>query len=236
MIRGSYNRGFAAPNLPTLYAPSQYTVDSLPGRLDPYLAQTLGTAQYVMRNYSSGNTKLKPITSTGKSAGVVLEVPKVKGLSLTADYWQIAQQDVVGSRIDNQILDSDNALLRALHASQLAAGRAISQIDLGSGTTNYKGDPAIVRDAPTAQDIAAFKVVQRGQPPAQQAAVVGTIFSRSAPYENIARGFASGVDFERRLSAAASSRSAGLSFITEWSYLIKSHQTRDSGGRNSHHH
>src|SRR6185503_9888914 len=131
MVRGSYNRGFAAPNLPTLYAPSQYTIDSLPGRVDPYQSQTIGTAAYVMRNYSAGNTKLKPITSTGKSAGIVLEVPKVKGLSVTVDYWQIDQQDVVGSRLDTQLLDADTALLRAYTQTQLAAGRTISQIDLG---------------------------------------------------------------------------------------------------------
>jgi iron complex outermembrane recepter protein len=229
MIRGAYNRGFAAPNLPTLHAPSQYTIDSLPGRLDPYLAQTLGTAQYVMRNYSSGNTKLKPITSIGKSAGIVLDVPKLKGLSLTADYWQITQQDVVGSRTDNQILDSDNALLRAFTASQLAAGRAINQIDLGSGTTSYKGDPAIVRDAPTPSEIAAFDAFNAGKPPSQQAAVVGTISSRSAPYENIARGFASGVDFSVTylLPPLWLGR---VSFVSEWTYLIKSQLTRELAG------
>ncbi|MES2692530.1 MAG: TonB-dependent receptor, partial [Verrucomicrobiota bacterium] len=84
MVRGSFNRGFAAPNLPTLYAPSQFTVDSLPGRVDPYRQQILGDPAYVMRNYSSGNTKLKPVITEGRSAGIVLEVPKVRGLSITA--------------------------------------------------------------------------------------------------------------------------------------------------------
>jgi iron complex outermembrane recepter protein len=229
MARASYNRGFAAPNLPTLHAPSQFTIDSLPGRIDPYLSQTLGTAQYVMRNYSSGNTKLKPITSTGKSAGLVLEVPKVKGLSFTADYWQIEQQDVVGARLDNQILDSDNALLRAYTASQLAAGRAINQIDPGSGTPGYKGDPAIERQAPTPQEIAAFAAFNATRPPAEQAAAVGTILSRSAPYENIARGFASGVDFSVAylLPPFPSGR---ISFVSEWSYLIKTSLTRNPPG------
>ncbi|MGH7945641.1 MAG: TonB-dependent receptor domain-containing protein, partial [Opitutaceae bacterium] len=229
MVRASFNRGFAAPNLPTLYAPTQYTVDGLPGRLDPYLAQTLGTAQYVMRSYSSGNAQLKPITSTGKSAGVVLEVPKVSGLSLTADYWQIDQQNVVGARTDSQILDADNALLRAYTRARLAAGRTINQIDLGSGTANYKGDPAIVRNAPSEREIAAFSAYNAGRPASQQAAVAGTIFSRSAPYENIARGFASGVDFGMAylLPAAPWGR---LSLSTDWSYIIESRQTRTPSG------
>ena len=229
MLRGSYNRGFAAPNLPTLYAPSQYTIDSLPGRNDPYLSQTIGMGSYPMRNYSSGNTKLKPITSTGKSAGIVLEIPKVKGLSVTADYWQIDQKDVVGSRLDTQILDSDNALLRAYTQAQLAAGRTISQIDLGSGTTNYKGDPAIVRNPPSPQDIANFNAYNASRPAAQQAAVVGTVLSRSAPYENIAQAYASGIDLS--LAYLLPSFPVGrVSFNTEWSYLIKTTQTRTPPG------
>jgi outer membrane receptor protein involved in Fe transport len=229
MVRGSANRGFAAPNLPTLYAPTQYTIDSLPGRVDPYLSQTVGTAAYVMRNYSSGNSRLKPITSEGGSAGLVLEVPKVKGLSVTADYWKIEQSDVVGSRLDTQILDSDNALLRAYTAAQLAAGRSIAQIDLGSGTANYRGDPAIVRNAPTAQDIAAFAAYNANRPSSQQAAVVGTVFSRSAPYENIAKGHASGVDLSLayQLPALPVGR---IAFVTDWSYLIKSYQIRSPAG------
>jgi outer membrane receptor protein involved in Fe transport len=229
MIRGSYNRGFAAPNLPTLYAPNQYTIDSLPGRNDPYLSQTIGTGSYVMRNYSSGNTKLKPITSIGKSAGIVLEVPKVKGLSVTADYWEIEQKDVVGSRLDTQILDSDNALLRAYTQAQLAAGRTISQIDLGSGTANYKGDPGIERNAPTPQDIAAFAAYNASRPASQQAAVVGTVLSRRAPYENIAQANASGIDLS--LAYLLPPMSVGrFSLTTEWSYLIKTQQTRTPPG------
>jgi hypothetical protein len=159
----------------------------------------------------------------------VLEVPKIKGLSVTADYWKIEQSDVVGSRLDTQILDSDNALLRAYTASQLAAGRTISQIDLGSGTASYKGDPAIVRNAPTAQDIAAFAAYNANRPAAQQAAVVGTIFSRSAPYENIAKGHASGMDFSLAYQLP-DLRAGRFALNTEWSYLIKTYQLRAGAG------
>ncbi len=229
MVRGSFNKGFAAPNLPTLYAPSQFTVDSLPGRVDPYRQQTLGDAAYVMRNYSAGNTKLKPVTSEGKSAGIVLDVPKLKGLSITADYWEIDQADLVGSRTDVQILESDNQLIRAYTAEQLAAGRTIAQIDIGSGTANYRGDPAIVRNAPTAQDIAAFAAYNAGRPASQQVATVGTVFSRSAPYENVARAFASGVDFS--VAYLLPGREFGrLSFTSDWSYLIKNYQLRAGTG------
>jgi hypothetical protein len=229
MLRAAHNRGFAAPNLPTLHAPRQFTVDNLPGRVDPYFAHTIGSGQYVMRSYSSGNAQLKALTSTGESAGIVLEVPKVKGLSVSVDYWKIEQQDVVGARTDAQILDSDNALLRAYTTAQLAAGRAITEIDLGSGTANYKGDPAIVRNAPTPQEIAAFASFNASRPPAQQAAAVGTILSRSAPYENIARGTASGIDFSVAYQLPAA-RWGRVSIKTDWCYFIESKQTRMPAG------
>jgi hypothetical protein len=34
---------------------------------------------------------LQPETSTGKSAGIVVEVPFVKGLSISVDYYEVRQ-------------------------------------------------------------------------------------------------------------------------------------------------
>lgn len=226
MVRASANKGFTAPNLPTLYAPTQFTVDSAPGQIDVY-RQLAGPSdnRYSMRNYSSGNPKLQPATSEGRSAGVVVEVPKVKGLVLTADYWQIEQANVIGSRSADQILNSDNALLTAYVQSQLAAGRTAAQIDLGSGTSNYKGDPAVVRFAPSATDIAAYAAANAGKPASQQLPVAGLIFSRTANYENIAKGYASGVDLS--LSYQLPSLPIGrLALNTDWSYLIRTYQFR----------
>ena len=125
MVRASYNQGFAAPNLPTLYAPTRFTVDSAPGQTDVYRNQTVGNATYVMKRYSTGNLALQPVTSVGKSAGVVLEVPVIKGLTVTADYWQIDQSNVIGSYSDSQLFNSDAAKLNAFIQSQLAAGKTI---------------------------------------------------------------------------------------------------------------
>ncbi|MCX6955742.1 MAG: TonB-dependent receptor [Verrucomicrobia bacterium] len=229
MVRASFNEGFTAPNLPTLYAPSQFTVDSAPGNLDPYRNAAIGEGQYSMRNYSAGNTKLQPTTSIGKSLGVVLEVPKVKGLSVTADYWQIDQSNVIGSRSANQILASDQNILNAYVASQIAAGKTASQIDLGSGTANYKGDPAIARFVPSATDIAAFNAANASKPASQQLPVVGQVLSRTANYENIAKGYASGVDLSLnyQLPVLPVGR---ISLNTEWSYLIRSYQFRALAG------
>jgi outer membrane receptor protein involved in Fe transport len=226
MVRGSYNQGFTAPNLPTLYAPSQFTVDSAPGQVDTY-RNLAGAAesQYSMRNYQAGNIKLRPATSIGKSFGVVFEVPKVKGLAVTADYWSIEQANVIGSRSAAQILNSDAALLNAYVTAQLAAGRTIAQIDLGSGTANYQGDKAIVRFAPDAADVAAYTAANAGKPAAQQRPIAGKILSRSANYENIAKGYANGIDLSLgyQLPTLPLGR---VSLNTDWSYLIRTYQFR----------
>lgn len=229
MLRLSRNEGFAAANLPTLYAPTQYTVDTAPGQIDPYRNQAINDPAYVQRGYSAGNRNLLPIESKGESAGLVLEIPRLKGLSLTADYWKIEQKNEVGSRVAPQILDSDNALLRASTQAQLAAGRTLAQIDLGSGTVNYRGDPAIVREPVSAADRAAFDAANAGKPLSQQVAPVGRIISRSAAYENLAEGYASGVDFGLIYLVPALPLGR-LSLHTEWSYLIKTYQRRTPAG------
>ncbi len=230
MVRASFNEGFTAPNLPTLYAPSQFTVDSAPGTLDPYRNAAIGEGQYSMRSYSTGNPKLKPTTSIGKSVGLVLEVPKVKGLSITADYWQIDQTNVIGSRSASQILNSDQNLLNAYVASQLAAGRTSAQIDLGSGNkANYKGDPAVERFAPSAADLAAFNTANATKPAAQQFPVVGQVLSRTGNYENLAKAYASGIDLSLNYNLPTLPIGR-LTLNTDWSYIIRSYEGRTIPG------
>ena len=229
MVRASFNEGFTAPNLPTLYAPTRFIVDSAPGQTDIYRNNTVGNATYIMKRYTTGNLAIKPVTSIGRSIGAVLEVPKVKGLTLTADYWQIDQANVIGSYSDAQLFNSDVQKLNTFTQAQLAAGKPIAQVDVGSGTANYQGDPGIVRSAPTAADAAAFAAYNAGKPAAQQAATVGTIVSRSIVYQNLAKGYASGWDLS--LGYQLPTLPLGkLSFSADWSYLIRSYQLRNVPG------
>jgi len=229
MVRASFNQGFSAPNLPTLYAPTRFIVDSAPGSNDAYRSQTVGNGTYVMKRFSTGNLALKPVTSTGKSVGLALEVPKIKGLSLTADYWQVDQSNVIGSYSDSQLVNSDAAKLNAFTQSQLAAGRPIGQIDLGAGTANYKGDPGIKRSAPTAAEIAEFAAYNATRPPSQQAAAVGRIDSRNIQFQNLAKGYASGADLS--LNYQLPNLPIGrFNLNADWSYMIRTYQLRDVPG------
>ena len=229
MVRGSFNEGFSAPNLPTLYAPTRFTVDSAPGSTDAYRTQTVGNGTYVMKRFSTGNLALKPVTAIGKSVGLAFEVPKIKGLSVTADYWQIDQSNVIGSYSDSQLVNSDVAKLNAYTQAQLAAGKTLAQIDLGSGTANYQGDPGIKRSVPTAAEIAEFAAYNATRPAAQQAPVVGRIESRNIQFQNLAKGFASGIDFS--LNYQTPNLPLGrFALNADWSYMIRTYQLRDVPG------
>lgn len=229
MVRGSYNQGFTAPNLPTLYAPRRFTVDSLPGTIDPYRQIATAEGAYVQRNYSLGNANLKPSTSVGRSAGIVLDIPKIKGLSVTADYWQISQSDNIGSLTSAQILNADNLALQAYTQAQIASGKAVATIDAGSGTSAYKGSTAVERAAVTAADTAAFAAYNAGKPASQQLATVGRIISRSVTFENLAKGYVSGWDLG--LNYIAPTLPIGkFNFNADWSYVARSFTTRNIPG------
>jgi outer membrane receptor protein involved in Fe transport len=229
MIRGSFNEGFTAPNLPTLYAPVQFSVDTAPGTIDPYRNPVTTEGAYVQKSYSQGNLGLKPSTSIGKSAGIVVDVPWVKGLSFTADYWQIEQQGVITSLTSTQILNADSALLQAATQAQLNAGVSINNVDLGSGTGAYKGNPDVVRAPLTDDDRAVFAAYNAGKHASQQLAPVGRILSRTANFLNLASGYVSGWDFSANYNLPQMSIGR-LTFQTDWSYLIRSYQTRNVPG------
>jgi len=80
MARASYNEGFHAPNLVQLY--SGVRKSTATGSTDTYRSTVTGftiDGPSNRRQISQGNRLLKPETSTGKSAGVVIDVPHVRG-------------------------------------------------------------------------------------------------------------------------------------------------------------
>lgn len=217
LARASYNQGFRAPNLAQLFTGSLQRVTS---STDSYRSSVTGLptdGSANRRNLRSGNTSLHPETSEGKTAGLVIDVPKVKGLSLSADYWQINQHGVVG--LSGSITDDRDALLAATQAA-LATGVPINEIDLGSGTANYRGDGSVVRKPVTQQDRDYFYAYNKNRSPDQQRAVVGEIDYLRETYFNKAEVFVSGVDLD------ASYRLPRLpigtfTFSTTWTYLAQ---------------
>ncbi len=222
MLRASYNQGFRAPNLSVLYS------GDLPrqrGIVDPYRQPV--TNGLTIDGSSSrpftllANPDLQPEEATGRTVGLVVDVPVVKGLSFSADYWEIEQTGVIVSPFDSLPQDDYIALAAATQA-QLAAGVPIDQVDLGSGTDAYRGAVGMVRLPVTAEDRAFFAAYNSTRAPGDQLGVVGPISRLFSQYINRAEGFLSGYDFGVNYNLPA--RSWGrLSLSTDWAYMKDLH-------------
>lgn len=192
MLRASMNKGFMAPSLAALYTSPRWSI-STDGDLDVYRNPYTNEGRYTTRGYFGGNPDLKPQESKGLTFGFVLDVPGVDGLSITADYWKITRTNLLGSRSTTQLLESDAALLRAYTAQQIAAGVDPNDIDVGSGTDQYKGDPDVVRLPLTDEDRALFAAWNAANPD-NPAAPAGRIWSRNQPFVNLNASEHRGVD------------------------------------------
>jgi len=216
----SYNEGFHAPNLAQLFTGT--LIRTVTGSTDTYRSTVTGAitdGPSNRRSVASGNRNLQPETSTGKSGGFVVEVPHVKGLSVSVDYWEIRQKNIIGS--GGGVADDTAALLVATQAA-LAKGTAIGAIDLGSGTANYQGDPSVVRLPVTQADKDAFAAYNARQVPGNQRAVVGGIDIIRSSYFNKSEQFLNGFDFD--ISYRFPQFAIGqFNVSTNWSYLNDFH-------------
>ncbi|MHA6722468.1 TonB-dependent receptor domain-containing protein [Sphingomonas sp. RS2018] len=144
-LRGSYAESFRAPNLEQVNA---RLVTRSNTRLDPIRCEaqlrrgaiatwTACAQSFATTAQRAGNPDLKPEQSTNWTTGIVVQpaiLDDIVGkLTLTADYWNIKQRDIVGIFGEGNALINDY-LLRV------------------SGST----DPNVIRADPTADDIALF--------------------------------------------------------------------------------
>ncbi|MET0279748.1 MAG: TonB-dependent receptor [Steroidobacteraceae bacterium] len=221
MLRGSYNEGFMAPSLAALYTSSRWSI-STNGTNDPYRNGAIGEGAYTMRNYFGGNPDLKAQESKGSTFGFVLDVPGLTGLSVTADYWRVERTNLLGQRSVTDILANDAALLRAYTAAQVAAGVAPNAVNVGAGTDDYKGDPAVQRLAADAQDLAAF-AAWNATHASSPAAPVGRVFSTDTPFLNFSSSEHKGVDLGFRYTAPRQSWGRlGINAEASWLWRARS--------------
>ncbi|PIC00080.1 TonB-dependent receptor domain-containing protein [Caulobacter sp. X] len=144
-IRGSWAKGFRAPNLEQINATvvsrsntrTDYAfceADLRAGRITSFAGCSRSLLTTARR---AGNPDLNPEESETLSYGVVLEpkfIPSEYGrLTFTADYWKVKQKGLIG------VFGEGNALILDYLLRQ-------------SGSSN----PNVIRAAPTTDDIAAF--------------------------------------------------------------------------------
>ncbi|MBI5767389.1 MAG: TonB-dependent receptor [Verrucomicrobia bacterium] len=199
-FRSSIADSFRAPNL------VQTNVAALKRQFsasDSYRSTVTGLATdgSVQRtSYRQGNQNLKPEKSQTTSGGLVLEVPKLRGLSVTFDYFKINQTSVIQNRGAAATLAEDATLLQIATQAALAAGTPADQIDLGSGAAAYKGSDAVTRAPLTAADRAAFAAYNARQASnATRRAPVGEFVSVVDSYINLAgrdlQGYEVGINY-----------------------------------------
>ncbi len=93
LFRGSYSESFKAPDIGQLYAP-QSNATSTAAFLDPLRPQD---AARQMPTTVGGNPNLKPEEGKVQYSGAVFEVPAIKGLSFSVDFFDVQITDKITS-------------------------------------------------------------------------------------------------------------------------------------------
>jgi iron complex outermembrane receptor protein len=120
-LRGTYSKSFSAPTLYSLYGPVGIgfsdAFDLTPHNGGPVISS------YQVNQESGANSKLLPSKSTNYTLGFVYSPKAVKGFSVSVDYWNIKQTDLVGAVPTNtQLQDVENLGAASRYGSQVHIG------------------------------------------------------------------------------------------------------------------
>jgi len=120
-LRGTYSKSFSAPALFSLFGPVSIGF-SEPFTLDPFGGGP--SIDNLQTNAQSGsNPTLKPSESKNYTVGFVYSPRAIKGLSLSVDYWNIDQTDLISGIPDATILqDVENLGAASAYASNVRVG------------------------------------------------------------------------------------------------------------------
>jgi len=195
-VRSSVAESFRAPNLvQTNITPLRRQI----GAADPYRSEvtglpTDGSSQRTV--FRQGNERLEPETAKTWVAGIVIEVPKVRGLSFAFDYFHLNQNKVIQNMGAPRTLVLDELYLDLAVRAEVAKGIPVDQIDLGSGTSNYKGYRSVTRAPVSAEDRATYTAFNAQQTNnAARRAPVGEVISIIDNYVNLAGRDIQGYEF-----------------------------------------
>ena len=141
ILRGSYSESFKAPDLGQLYAPQSNAVTSN-SILDPLRPQD---AARQLPTRVGGNPSLKPEEGKVQYTGAVFEVPAVKGLSFSVDFFDVQITNVISSLSATYLLSAEgrrlfpDAITRDNTLSNPGPITAIRAISNNLGLQLYRG-------------------------------------------------------------------------------------------------
>ncbi|WP_414661221.1 TonB-dependent receptor domain-containing protein [Horticoccus sp. 23ND18S-11] len=107
VLRGSYSESFKAPDLGQLYQPQSNAVTST-SLLDPLRPQD---AARQLPSRVGGNPNLKPEEGKVQYSGAVFEVPAIRGLSFSVDFFDVQITNVISSLSATYLLTAEGRRL-----------------------------------------------------------------------------------------------------------------------------
>ena len=141
LLRASYSESFKAPDIGQLYAPQSNAVTTQ-SLLDPLRPQD---AARQLPTRVGGNPNLKPEEGKVQYGGAVFEVPAVKGLSFSVDYFDTQITNVISSLGAGYLLSAEglrlfpNAVERDNSVSNPGPIVRIASISNNLGLQLYRG-------------------------------------------------------------------------------------------------
>jgi iron complex outermembrane receptor protein len=132
MIRASYNEGFRAPGVAELYQPQRARRNE--GLIDGAReGQEDAVGTVTKRVVTGGNPDLQPEESQSYNIGFVLDIPQIKGVSISMDVYKIESTDRIDNPNNQDELNIDEALWlanggsndRVLREAQTDSDRAL---------------------------------------------------------------------------------------------------------------
>ncbi|MGH7955780.1 MAG: TonB-dependent receptor domain-containing protein, partial [Opitutaceae bacterium] len=195
LIRGSYNESFRAPNLvQTNISPLQRSVSGVTDSYRSTVTQQITDGSSSRTVFRQGNAALEPEESDTTTVGLALEVPYIKGLTITVDWWRMNQEKVIDNLAAGGVLARDQQLLDAFTQAQIAAGTSANNAVTNSGANNYVGNPKVSRAPVTDADRAEFAAYNSTRPASSHRAPVGRLVSLIDDYLNVAGRDLEGID------------------------------------------
>lgn len=149
VLRATYSESFTAPTLYDLFNSGSEGYTSALSLVQASTGTATGTRQY--RSRSGGNAELTPSESRNHTIGFVYSPKAVKGLSLSVDYFNIDERNLVSSIGSSTILQSVETLGAASpYASLVGIGNFRSKggtaITSAGQVTSNESDNVFVED------------------------------------------------------------------------------------------
>lgn len=132
-FRATYSESFVAPTLYDLYGPisqgftASFSVQRYDASGNPLTGANALTGPRQYRSQSGSNSALNPSESRNWSAGVVWSPKAIKGFSLSADWFNIDERDLINTIPDITIVNDVERLgARSIYASRVRLGTSVA--------------------------------------------------------------------------------------------------------------